>query len=671
MLFYFVIFCIAGFAIGSILKNSKTAIAIIIIISLLWALAFGPWAIATFAELILGYIVSRQVNNTENVDCNIENKHPARALSIFNSISTMTITTSAQEIDIAIGGTGKVVIDWGDGTQKEKHIIDDAEDETRYILFGGGRLIHKYLKKTLHTISITGENITYLNCGSERVDRCYTRYCCDNKIIILDTSNNSSLKALKCVDNQLEWLDVSKNNALVELDCRNNKIQHIDLSQNESLSYFYCCDNELERLDVRKNANLKSLSCCSNKLKELDISNNDQIRELECSENELLYLNTGRSNSLRELDCSSNQLEALNLTGNNALKVLHCSSNALSLLDISNNVLLWDLNCRNNYIQDLDVCNNSKLEVLDCCNNCISELDVSKNSSLSSLYCDGNEIECVNIGDNQKLTIDIDVNSINAREIDSEALENLSDDEFLEFIESGRLPASTKREAGFIQCEQELIAMPRDNLIAEALAVRNVEHVVHFTQAANVDSIIKFGLLPRSMLHHLPTPAACNDGLRLDSREDTVCLSIGFPNYPMFYKYRKIGEENGIEWAVIVLSKDVLIEKDCLFCHTNAARGSVREQSEDSMKGVGAFNALYEQEPTRRELGLPDDWPTDAQAEVLVKGAIEPRYIRSIAFASKLLADEFKLKHPQLDIRNDRFFYNTREYSLQWMQKWQ
>lgn len=671
MLFYFVIFCIVGFAIGHMIKDSKIAITIIVVIALLWALIFGPWAVSTFIELILGYIVARKVNNNEDADGNTEDKHPTRPLNIWNNSPTMTITTNAHEIDIAIGGTGKMTIDWGDGTPKEKYVIDDIEDDTRCILFGGGRIIHNYLKKTLHTITITGKNITYLNCGSERVDRCYTRHCCENKIVKLDTSNNTVLKSLRCVDNQLEQLDVSRNHALVEFDCRDNKLTHIDVSENELLSYFYCCDNELECLDIRKNVNLKSLSCCNNKLKKLDINNNDQLKKLECSENELQHLNTGSNNALSELDCSSNQLETLNVTGNCALKSLHCPSNYLSLLDVNNNTLLWNLNCRNNNLQRIDVCNNSKLEVLDCCNNYISELDVSKNTSLSSLYCDGNEIERINIGDNPKLTVDIDVNSINTGEIDSETLEDLSDDEFLEFIVSGKLPSSTKREAEFIQHEQELVAMPRDHLIAEALAARNVEHVVHFTQATNVDSIIKFGLLPRSMLHHLPTLAACNDDLRLDSREDTVCLSIGFPNYPMFYKYRKIGEKNGIEWAVIVLSKDVLIEKDCLFCHTNAARGSIRKQSEDAMKGVEAFNALYERESTRKELGLPDDWPTDAQAEVLVKGAIEPRYIRSIAFTSKLLADEFKLKHAQLDIRNDRFFYNTREYSLQWMQKWQ
>lgn len=59
MLFYFVIFCIIGFVIGILLKNFKIAITIIVIITLGWALKFGPWALATFVELMLGYGVAK------------------------------------------------------------------------------------------------------------------------------------------------------------------------------------------------------------------------------------------------------------------------------------------------------------------------------------------------------------------------------------------------------------------------------------------------------------------------------------------------------------------------------------------------------------------------------------------------------------------------------------
>ena len=61
MFFYFVIFCAIGFVIGVLLKNFKVAMAVIVVIALLWALPFGSWALATFVELMLGYVVAKVV----------------------------------------------------------------------------------------------------------------------------------------------------------------------------------------------------------------------------------------------------------------------------------------------------------------------------------------------------------------------------------------------------------------------------------------------------------------------------------------------------------------------------------------------------------------------------------------------------------------------------------
>lgn len=51
---FFVLFCVAGFLIGSMFPR-YIAILLIITISILWGIAFGPWGIATFFELFVGY----------------------------------------------------------------------------------------------------------------------------------------------------------------------------------------------------------------------------------------------------------------------------------------------------------------------------------------------------------------------------------------------------------------------------------------------------------------------------------------------------------------------------------------------------------------------------------------------------------------------------------------
>lgn len=203
--------------------------------------------------------------------------------------------------------------------------------------------------------------------------------------------------------------------------------------------------------------------------------------------------------------------------------------------------------------------------------------------------------------------------------------------------------------------------------LERAIENSGVKYIVHFTQESNIDSIVQYGLVPKDMFSEFAISGACNDSLRLDSREDASCFSIGFPNSLMFYKYRKITEPQGIEWAVFVLNKKVLTDKDCLFCFTNAASSSIRQLNVNDLRGVSAFNRLYtdaEEGPTRKELGLPNDWPTDVQAEVLVKGVVEPRYILGIMFDKEELMAKYKLKYPYLDIRANKFFYNTRDYSL-------
>ena len=59
MLEFFIMFTILGFILAFIIKEDKLIIIGIIVISILWSFAFGPWAIATFFELLIGYKLQR------------------------------------------------------------------------------------------------------------------------------------------------------------------------------------------------------------------------------------------------------------------------------------------------------------------------------------------------------------------------------------------------------------------------------------------------------------------------------------------------------------------------------------------------------------------------------------------------------------------------------------
>lgn len=61
MLGFFIMFFIVGVVLGIILEEKQGIIAIIII-SILWMFVYGPWAIATFIELLLGFFLVKKLN---------------------------------------------------------------------------------------------------------------------------------------------------------------------------------------------------------------------------------------------------------------------------------------------------------------------------------------------------------------------------------------------------------------------------------------------------------------------------------------------------------------------------------------------------------------------------------------------------------------------------------
>ena len=104
-----------------------------------------------------------------------------------------------------------------------------------------------------NTITITGENITYLNC----IDRGWLH---------LNVSKFPALRELHCYGNHLTNLDLSKNTALTILYCHYNQLTKLDVSKNTALTDLSCIGNQLTSLDVSKNTALKDLLCINNQL---------------------------------------------------------------------------------------------------------------------------------------------------------------------------------------------------------------------------------------------------------------------------------------------------------------------------------------------------------------------------------------------------------------------
>lgn len=169
--------------------------------------------------------------------------------------------------------------------------------------------------------------------------------------------------------------------------------------------------------------------------------------------------------------------------------------------------------------------------------------------------------------------------------------------------------------------------------ISDFIQERKITSLYHFTKANNLHGILRNGLLSRRTLDKNEIAYLYNDDVRLEGRLEANCLSIGFPNYKMFYKYRDQSSDD--EWCVIQLNPRILYEKECLFCIENAASINENIRSDQEKKGIEGLKKLYYNEEDRKRINLSSDFTTNPQAEVLVLEDIEVEYIEKIYFRNK------------------------------------
>lgn len=197
------------------------------------------------------------------------------------------------------------------------------------------------------------------------------------------------------------------------------------------------------------------------------------------------------------------------------------------------------------------------------------------------------------------------------------------------------------------------------------LLERNIKYLMHFTREENLDSILQYGLLPRNQLE--PKECIVNDMYRYDGCEDAVCTSIEFPNYKMFYSLRT---ENPLtNWVVLAIDSNVLLDFPCAFCETNAGSSDIYQVPIEKRMGRRAFLEMFKDISygrKREDLKIPDYYPTNPQAEVLVFGTIPVAYIKNVFFDnSESLGNHYFPSHIN-GVVNGSYFFPRHDY-----RKWQ
>ncbi|EOU1352854.1 DarT ssDNA thymidine ADP-ribosyltransferase family protein [Pseudomonas aeruginosa] len=204
------------------------------------------------------------------------------------------------------------------------------------------------------------------------------------------------------------------------------------------------------------------------------------------------------------------------------------------------------------------------------------------------------------------------------------------------------------------------------NTIQEYVAEREIKCLLHFTRQSNLESILQRGLVTRNTLV-LEGHNNFNDQYRLDGT-DAVCLSIGFPNYKMFFGLRQANQ--GEDWVVLAIHPAALWTLPCAFCTTNAASASVTAIPLEQRRDLAALQLMYEDwgEKTRAMLGIQNQYPTNPQAEVLMLNGVPREYIFGVIVLNQAKQQELKAKYPNLDVRALAGYFRYRSDYAHWKQ---
>ena len=124
-----------------------------------------------------------------------------------------------------------------------------------------------------------------------------------------------------------------------------------------------------------------------------------------------------------------------------------------------------------------------------------------------------------------------------------------------------------------------------------------------------------------------------DDEFRLDGLLDGICCSIGFPNYKLFYKFRSTNINK--HWVVLEIIPDILLNTEGWKVFSGNAAGSRLEILEYKDLELEKIFTSNHNTNKRDALHIPDGYPTNPQAELIIPKSIPVKYIKSLNFCNE------------------------------------
>jgi hypothetical protein len=139
----------------------------------------------------------------------------------------------------------------------------------------------------------------------------------------------------------------------------------------------------------------------------------------------------------------------------------------------------------------------------------------------------------------------------------------------------------------------------------------------------------------------------------------------------MFYKYRFA--DRSVTWAVLLIRSEVLWDLDCAFCWANAACSAISQLPLAVLKEVASLQKMFADGcevsgVARASCAIPDSYPTNPQAEVLVFCGVPLSYITAAYFYDSDGRARFSPQPTALTVGVNRTYFDARRDFRIWKQ---
>lgn len=174
--------------------------------------------------------------------------------------------------------------------------------------------------------------------------------------------------------------------------------------------------------------------------------------------------------------------------------------------------------------------------------------------------------------------------------------------------------------------------MNRELDIKARVQERGIRALYHFTSRRNLRPIAEHGLVSRAWLEGSDVRPDLNDQRRLDGFVDWISISIQHPNSWLLSHHDK--RLSYRTYAILELRPNLLWQLDCLFSPSNMAAYGANRWDEEDLRGPYAFENMFLKKVRSRvrDHSVAPRYPTDEQAEVLVRRHVAVRFIERVHF---------------------------------------